>query len=259
MSDTLGPNQQLSPGQSIRSQDGRFEFIMQQDGNLVLYQPGAKPLWAANTTGLPVIGVIMQNDGNLVIYVPGQAGSRPVWASNTGKPGSGLVVQNDGNLVIYHEGQSVWTTATALNSPAPAGFPPTSPPLTEQQNIVENLRSIGGGSQPDITGNFGLLDSHSKEVARGMIQEARQYANQGDIDTATKYGVGAARIINEQMDGDQADRLDQHVNVGGEPVGFDVGPPAEQPDHRDHPDQTNRPDAPDHPDQPDGPSNHDGE
>jgi hypothetical protein len=52
---------------------------MQSDGNLVLYHVNNAPAWASNTAGKPGSYLIMQNDGNLVIYQP----IVPVWASNT--------------------------------------------------------------------------------------------------------------------------------------------------------------------------------
>jgi hypothetical protein len=108
--DTMQPGQVLNPGQSITSADGRFTFIYQTDGNLVLYL-GGTPLWASGTNGLGTGTCIMQADGNLVIYSPGPNG---VWASGTSSPGSRLVVQTDGNVVIYRpDGTAAWATNTA--------------------------------------------------------------------------------------------------------------------------------------------------
>jgi hypothetical protein len=52
---------------------------MQGDGNLVLYDVNNSPRWDSGTWGFPGSFLIMQNDGNLVIY----QGSTPLWASNT--------------------------------------------------------------------------------------------------------------------------------------------------------------------------------
>jgi hypothetical protein len=90
--------QGLYPNQSISSCDGRFDLVLQSDGNLVLYQ-GTTPLWASNTVGRNSAEAIMQDDGNFVLY---DATGAPIWASNTqGYPGAYLAVQNDGNLVVY--------------------------------------------------------------------------------------------------------------------------------------------------------------
>lgn len=116
---TLQPGQALATGQSIRSSDGRFRFIQQGDGNLVLYAPGGRALWDSHRSGGGYT-THMQDDGNLVTYAPGH---RAVWSSNTwGKPGSRLVVQDDGNVVIYAPGhRAVWATSTVVGSAPPAG------------------------------------------------------------------------------------------------------------------------------------------
>ena len=108
--DDMQPGEVLYPGQSISSANGRYVFVYQSDGNLVLYGP-AGALWASNTNGQPVGVTIMQGDGNLVIY--GRGGVVP-WASGTdGNPGARLVVQDDGNVVIYRtDGSPAWDTGT---------------------------------------------------------------------------------------------------------------------------------------------------
>ena len=103
----IHPNEGLGPNQGAWSCDGRFLFIMQSDGNLVLYQDGA-PLWATGTNGSGY-AMWMQGDGNLVVYA---SNGQPVWASNTaGRPGTWLAVQNDGNAVLY-DGPPIWATNT---------------------------------------------------------------------------------------------------------------------------------------------------
>ena len=99
----------LQPGQSFQvdaplySDDGRFRVVLQNDGNLVVYDCENKQLWASGTNGQSVSQCIMQTDGNLVIY--GYNG--PIWASNTsGNPDAYLDMQNDGILVICSPGGS---------------------------------------------------------------------------------------------------------------------------------------------------------
>ena len=70
--DDMQPGEVLNPGQSISSSSGRYTFVYQTDGNLVLYGP-AGALWASNTNAQAVGATIMQGDGNLVIYGPGSA------------------------------------------------------------------------------------------------------------------------------------------------------------------------------------------
>lgn len=87
----------LFRGMSLWSANGRYELIMQSDGNLVLYHHGLA-LWATNTNGIAIEKAVMQSDGNLVLY--DYAGNAR-WASNTaGNWYAHLVLQCDGNLVI---------------------------------------------------------------------------------------------------------------------------------------------------------------
>lgn len=94
----------------LRSADGRYRFVMQQDSNLVLYGPSGRPLWASNTVGRGAKEARMQGDGNLVIY---NTADKPIWASNTPRHYNAyLVVQNDGNVVIYEGSKPLWATGT---------------------------------------------------------------------------------------------------------------------------------------------------
>ena len=108
---TLTTNQFLMKEDYLLSGDGQHQFILQDDGNLVLYRlSDHKALWASNTNGKAASQAIMQGDGNFVIYGYPNA----IWASNTdGKPNSSLIVQNDGNVVIYEPSVPVWATNTA--------------------------------------------------------------------------------------------------------------------------------------------------
>ena len=97
-SDTLASGQQLNPGQSISSGDGRYTTVMQTDGNLVEYGPNGA-VWASGTNSGNGTVSVLQGDGNLVVVAPG---NKPVWASGTSDgAGDRLVQQSDGNLVIY--------------------------------------------------------------------------------------------------------------------------------------------------------------
>ncbi len=109
--DRLITGQSLHMGESIKSLDGKHTLILQRDGNLVLYNDQAKPIWASGTVGTGDY-FVLQADSNLVLY------------DNTGKPlhawggqGTGanhLVVQNDGNLVLYKDVplKAIWATNT---------------------------------------------------------------------------------------------------------------------------------------------------
>jgi hypothetical protein len=111
MADTLKPGESLRANGSITSANGRYTFIYQGDGNLVLYSP-FMPLWDSKTWGTPAGECRMQYDGNLVIYGPD---GKYIWDSGTDqRPGSKLILQDDGNVVLYGpEDNAVWATNTA--------------------------------------------------------------------------------------------------------------------------------------------------
>jgi hypothetical protein len=88
--DTLQTGEQLQSGQSLASNNGCFNFVMQGDGNLVLYTKNGMPMWDSKTTGQKGEVLIMQGDGNLVIYAPGGI---PVWNSQTQGANARLIMQ----------------------------------------------------------------------------------------------------------------------------------------------------------------------
>ncbi len=116
--DKLYPDTALAAGEVLSSANGEQNFVMQGDGNLVLYR-GSTVLWASGTDGHPGARVVMQSDGNLVVYKDG----RPLWDSNTdGNPVAFLAVQDDGNVVIYAPtGRAVWSTNTVVQPPSGGG------------------------------------------------------------------------------------------------------------------------------------------
>ncbi|HUC21481.1 MAG TPA: hypothetical protein VMA73_02125 [Streptosporangiaceae bacterium] len=115
---------QLRTGDILFSATRAFKFVLQADGNLVLYVIDdatlpvditqgqyTKALWATGTEGSGATHCSMQTDGNVVLYTNSNA---PVWASNTnGNPGAFLRCQSDGNIVIYSSnGMPLWASQT---------------------------------------------------------------------------------------------------------------------------------------------------
>ena len=123
----MQPGEVLNPGQSITSGNGRYTFVYQTDGNLVLYRASDwAPLWASNTAGQPAGVCIMQTDGNLVVY---NAGVQPVWSSDTWQDplnaGSRMVMQDDGNAVVYRpDNAPTWASNTVQPPRRRAGTEP---------------------------------------------------------------------------------------------------------------------------------------
>lgn len=105
----LAPGASLERGQKLTSCDGRFELIMQDDGNLVLYQAGTA-LWSSATYGTDGRRAVMQLDGNLVVQ---DSTGRGRWSSGTyGHPGAFAIVQDDGNFVVYQADDALWASDT---------------------------------------------------------------------------------------------------------------------------------------------------
>lgn len=169
--DTLRQDERLSRDQSLTSNNGCFRLIMQNDGNLVLYNKADTPLWATGTTGKEVNFAIMQADGNFVLYGPD---GHPVWAANpenVGPAGFRLVVQDDGNTVVYANDRPTWVTntggigCTVTNNPK-ANNVDTLPPQTSGKVQGSKPRISMGGGWAEATATFyrnGLLvvDGHT--------------------------------------------------------------------------------------------------
>lgn len=104
------------PFNELVSQDGRFKFKMQDDGNLVLWFNN-RGLWSSNTnSGNGIYKAELTPSGQLV--VTNQYGNF-IWQSNGDDSRRGpfqLVAQNDGNVVIYGQRDGgffpVWATNT---------------------------------------------------------------------------------------------------------------------------------------------------
>jgi hypothetical protein len=119
--DRLRPRERLDPGRSIAAAGN--SFVMQHDGNLVMYGPLGVPLWASNTFR-GGSWAVMQDDGNLVVYWNDRGVVRAAWGSGTnGRGVSTLVMQGDGNVVIYGPAGPTWSTNTYKQAYALTRFP----------------------------------------------------------------------------------------------------------------------------------------
>lgn len=103
----------MSNGDSIRSSKGQFQFVMQADGNAVVYGTGAQVLWQSGTSGNPGAQLAPQTDGNVVIY--GARGA--IWQSlSSGKGGTQLTLGDDGNLAMLNGSAPVWAAFSHQSS-----------------------------------------------------------------------------------------------------------------------------------------------
>ncbi|HEY5821858.1 MAG TPA: hypothetical protein VIT20_07770, partial [Propionibacteriaceae bacterium] len=107
---TMRPGEVLRPGGALWSPNGRYTFVHQSDGNLVLYGPGG-PLWDSQTSGSAPGVLIMQLDGNLVLYNrEGHAYDSGTW----NHPGAWLEVLDDGRFVIGDGRVELFATPTRI-------------------------------------------------------------------------------------------------------------------------------------------------
>lgn len=103
----------MSNGDSIRSSKGQFQFVMQADGNAVVYGTGGQVLWQSGTSGNPSAQLAPQTDGNVVIY--GARGA--IWQSfSSGRGGTQLTLGDDGNLAMLNGSAPVWAAFSHQDS-----------------------------------------------------------------------------------------------------------------------------------------------
>jgi hypothetical protein len=103
------------------SNNGQYFARVQDDGNFVLYHghdfQGKNAIWASNTGGVGYgpFKLVMQNDGNLCLY---EGSGKCTWSTNTWQKGVApyrLVMQDDRNLVLYDTyNKAVWATGTNI-------------------------------------------------------------------------------------------------------------------------------------------------
>ena len=113
--------------EKVSSLNGKYIFIMQKDGNLVLYNSecGISPQCAIWNSGSyreqGQYYMAIQPDGNLVIYKGRPPAETPqaIWNSNTygAVDYYFLAIQNDGNVVIYkgtpmNNKGAIWSSKT---------------------------------------------------------------------------------------------------------------------------------------------------
>ena len=123
-SSTMMPGESLSPGESISSPSGKYQLILQHDGNLVLYDTaGPAALWDSRTVGESDRTLVMQPDGNLVLYELPVTPFDALWHSRTyGWPGAFLTVRDDGTVTIGDsDGRVLWTAGASTPDVGLAG------------------------------------------------------------------------------------------------------------------------------------------
>lgn len=106
-SDTLQQNQELLSNSGLISKNKKFTFVLQNDGNLVLYD-AKRAVWSTNTSGSK-LRLKFETTGSLNLY----DGTTVKWYLDPVNSVSGgtLKLQDDGNLVMADSsGKIRWTS-----------------------------------------------------------------------------------------------------------------------------------------------------
>lgn len=105
---SVGAPANVTAGAKLGSPSGQYTFVVQGDGNVVVYGNG-RALWWTGTGGHPGATLSVQSDGNVVVYDRGRA----LWSTGTAGAGGGqLILQDDGNLVLYTARGAAWNNGS---------------------------------------------------------------------------------------------------------------------------------------------------
>lgn len=111
---TTGPwelqvGQRLTPGQTLTSRNQKYKCCYQTDGNLVVFEPGKRPVWSSRTPGKPAGYAEMQDDGHFCLYKPG---GEFYWGTGVhGFSDGKLVLMDDMSLVVFtSNGVVAWSS-----------------------------------------------------------------------------------------------------------------------------------------------------
>ena len=109
--DTIYRDQRLNINEFLISKNGKYKAKMQDDGNFVVYnEHSGKAIFETNTWAYGAGAFfILQGDGNIVLY---GRNSEVLWHTNPDIfTADKLVMQDDGNLVAYvNNGPPVWAS-----------------------------------------------------------------------------------------------------------------------------------------------------
>ncbi|NRG42323.1 hypothetical protein HRK28_15520 [Rathayibacter sp. VKM Ac-2835] len=189
---SLSPGSELVKGQGLLSANGAVRFVLQDDGNAVVYSAG-RATWSSGTQGRGE-RLVMQTDGNLVIY---DAAGRPVWFTGTNDFSSSLWIQDDGNLVVYrYSGSPAW--ASSVNGRIAA---PDAPTLGSGQTLFADEQLTAGPSRAILQadGNFVVYSGGSVLWSTGTSGVGNTLVMQTDGnaviyggDSSVKWSSGTA-------------------------------------------------------------------
>ncbi|QHC58347.1 excalibur calcium-binding domain-containing protein [Rathayibacter sp. VKM Ac-2760] len=185
--DALVGGESLAQGESLTSPSGEYSFLMQTDGNAVVYRAGGGATWSTATQGRGD-HLDMQTDGNAVIY---SAGGQAVWSTVTsGDAGALLALEDDGDLVVRRaDGSVAWSSSAGQAPPAVTDTLTGGSDLRGGQQLV----STDGGSRAAMQtdGNFVVYSGGSARWSAVTSGAGNRLAMQGDGNAVVYANVGA--------------------------------------------------------------------
>ncbi|ROP50536.1 MULTISPECIES: hypothetical protein [unclassified Rathayibacter] len=176
----------LARGESITSEGGEYRFVLQTDGNAVIYDYRGST-WSTGTQGRGD-RLDMQTDGNVVIYA---ADGRAVWSTGTGgNPGALLVMQDDGDLVVFRADDSVaWSSSDGQAPPAVADTLSSGSDLRAGQELVSTDGRSRAAMQTD--GNFVVYSGGSVRFNAATSGPGNRLVMQSDGNAVVYANYGA--------------------------------------------------------------------
>lgn len=155
---TLEQGKYLLPGESIRSDNGKYMFIYQTDGNVCLYNTSGGSVWCSMALHTPG-KLVVQDDGNVVAY---DSGGIPQWSTDTQGQGTGsyvLTLRDDRTVALMDSSSTVlWSTQTVSDSSSPV-------PSTPVYAYVSNQVLVFGSKSSMFTFQSDTVEPTSCDVA----------------------------------------------------------------------------------------------
>lgn len=162
-------------------------LIMQDDGNLCVYDNSNKLLWqsGSNGRGTPPYRLMMQTDGNLVIY---DSQNKATWATGTngmGRPPYKLKLRKDMSLEIKSATGLIWTNKYRKldNTDYPGQFDITNGggSLLDGQNSCSETDGCNALFYQDSTKRYWLKNVKLGTERPGYNRTGSMYVTSGDF------------------------------------------------------------------------------
>lgn len=214
---SMTSGQQLNTEGYLSSANKSYKFVLQGDGNVVLYNASGQVRWASDTNGKGGTRLVLQGDGNLVLY---SASGAAVWSSNTpGSNASKLVVQDGGNVVLLNTANTVlWSTNTGAAPNADTTKPVitllgsasmsvaqgtsfTDPGATASDNIDGNITSriIRSGNVNTATTGTYLLSYNVVDAAGNAANSVTRTITVTGTSASSTLPAGSQLVANQYL------------------------------------------------------------